>query len=123
MKLYAICPNLYISAWPDGRPSVDIVVNVAQKKNPLADIHLPLQDLGKFDEDSYLFVRDKVIRLMRDNSVLVHCYLGRNRSAFVAALIYCSLYGASGLDAIRHIRSIKGNVLANSNFVRFLEFI
>lgn len=56
------------------------------------------------------------------HSILVHCYAGKNRSAFITSLIYRELYQVTGKEAMVHIKSCKPSSFnTNKFFAAILE--
>ena len=52
---------------------------------------------------------------------LVYCNAGRNRSAFMAALVLVHLEGIAGAEAARRVQDRRPNSLANPAFLAYLE--
>lgn len=64
----------------------------------------------------------------RNRNILVSCHMGRNRSAFVAALALFFITGQSMRDIVDHIRSSRRDplgvrALQNPHFSQFLKSV
>ena len=87
-------------------------------------IHIPLPDglLTPRVIDDVMRAKQCVIDHAQQNKpVLTHCNAGRNRAVFVTGLAYADIAGVSGNLALRHVRTIRPNSLANEHFAAFLQ--
>lgn len=84
-------------------------------------VHIPISDGKKLPENAK-DVADLVVESCRSgHKTLVHCYLGRNRSALVAALAYVELAPASKQEAFELIKSLRPNAFYNNTFEEYLN--
>ena len=63
----------------------------------------------------------KHLRQYDRNGVLTHCWGGRNRSAFLAALIYREFHEVSGAVALEMVRQARPRCVANPHFEAYLK--
>ena len=119
-KLY---PRLYIGSAPRSSLGFDVVVLTAREYQPPAlmfpgsvVVRIPLDDSEvpltrrelAFVEEESRFVAD----LWRSgNDVLVTCWMGRNRSALVSALVLSDISGIPLAEAARHLRESRRDAL------------
>ncbi len=87
-------------------------------------IHIPLPD-GKLTPaviTDVMRAKEYVVGYAKQNKpVLIHCNAGRNRAVFVTGLAYADLADVSGDAALKHVRTIRPNCLANEYFAVFLQ--
>ena len=87
-------------------------------------IHIPLPD-GRLTPaviDEVMRAKEYVVGYAKQRKpVLTHCNAGRNRAVFVTGLAYADLANVSGSVALKHVRTIRPNSLANEHFAAFLE--
>ena len=87
-------------------------------------IHIPLPDglLTREVVEEVLRAKRCVIDYAKQRKpVLTHCNAGRNRAALVTGLAYADLAEVPGSVALKHVRTIRPNSLANEHFAAFLE--
>jgi protein-tyrosine phosphatase len=81
--------------------------------------------LGAEDRDGYPMLQRhwveasgfvKAARAMPDGKVLIHCFAGVNRSGLLATAALMVHEQICVLDALRHVRQRRGDVLLNSTF-------
>lgn len=53
--------------------------------------------------------------------VLIHCDVGKNRSAFVAALVVREFQGVDGIEALKRVRAVRTIAISNRGFERYLK--
>lgn len=66
-------------------------------------------------------VANKHLDRVGSHAVLTHCYGGRNRSAFLAALIYRQRTGCSGRVALEMVRQARPRSVVNPHFEEYLR--
>ena len=131
-----VAGNLWVGAAPPEGADLSrwhLTVLTAIEYQPRPDafeagrlLYVPLRDGGSrptADEEALARAAGDAVaaELLRGRSVLVTCWLGRNRSALVAGLALRRAYGLSGPDVIRLIRDARGPAaLGNPHFVRVL---
>ena len=130
-RLYEIIPDkLYTSGHPNSTPPVDVIVCLSKKptdseiRGQVKEwVYAPIPDsFTELDESVILNLVERVRRrLRRGGRVLLHCLAGRNRSSFVAALVYLKETGCSGEEAFQHLRKIRANCLYNPVFEKYLR--
>jgi protein-tyrosine phosphatase len=112
----------------------DMVVLCALEFQPPAEafpgVHVlraPLVDVADIVDDATLLARvrpvvDDVVRAVRTgHPALVTCYMGLNRSGFIAGLALHELSGWTGDACVRRIRDVRGPyALSNSQFRRIV---
>lgn len=84
-------------------------------------LHCSMSD-GKCVDLSLLNVAvDYVVdHLDNQQSVLVHCYGGRNRAGLVVAASLIRYLHMTGVDAVHHVQNARAGSLVNRSFVTFL---
>lgn len=60
-------------------------------------------------------------QVKRGNRTLITCQAGLNRSGIITALTVCLLTGASGREAVEHVRNMRPDALCNENFAYHIE--
>ena len=115
----------------------DLVVLCAREFQPRARLrvygdtpvfHAPLDDAGWRELDSseveiIMGAADEVSwRLQHDQTILVTCAAGLNRSGVVSAIALKKAYGLSPATAIAAVRAARGEfALHNKQFVKLIE--
>ena len=87
-------------------------------------IHIPLPDglLTREVIDEVMRAKECVVGYAKQRKpVLTHCNAGRTRAALVTGLAYADLAEMPGSVALKHVRTIRPNSLANEHFAAFLE--
>ncbi len=126
-----IAPNL----WQSGafhlpeicqRLAIDAIVNVATLPDPALPV--PFQLWAPFEDGALPRARtlgvvsDTVVDLLGSgHRVLVHCFMGINRSTLVAALALHKMYALTGAEAFARIQALRPEVMTNPLFRAFLE--
>jgi hypothetical protein len=135
MEIFEIKPNLFQST------KIDSKVEIACRGiDVVIDLEGGFDDLFTWSMQSYLYwhildmpwLPDKYIlwnvarygfnawKADKDNKVLVHCSMGRNRSGLVNGCILW-LDGMSGADAVKLIQEKRPGALTNPVFKNYLE--
>lgn len=76
--------------------------------------NVPWDELNKM-------ARNLTRRIQAGESVLVHCWGGRNRSGLLNAMILMKLYGYDGNTAYEYIRIMRPKSLVNETFANWLK--
>lgn len=87
-------------------------------------IHWPLQDGPELPPACELDALATLAAslLAAGHVVLVHCFLGLNRSSLLTAAILQRVEGISGVEAVRRIRAARGDLaLSNQTFRAHVE--
>lgn len=129
--------RLYVGDLSDGRNApdeIDVIVNVSQRTyEDSRMIHIPLKDSDEARERQLRHAIRTAADFVKDDiSVLVHCAVGANRSATVAAAVlweYDDGVGAYDPDAARkaanRIKSVRPIVNLSPHYrdmlVRYVE--
>lgn len=133
-----IVPNLYVGnvrAAQQFHSAFDLIVNCTTHipfygpRDPARQIHLPVLDTPSESEKLYSLLR-KSDALQRINAairegkrVLIHCHMGAQRSATVAAAYLLAYYRLTIDDAITAVRAARPIALIWVNFRRTLELV
>jgi protein-tyrosine phosphatase len=128
-----VYPNLFIGSAPMVLPKgFDMIVFTALEYQPrFPETGQNLVYVGLDDAKPTLTERAWALRtavvvadaLERGKKVLVTCFAGRNRSAWVAAMAM-RIMGMSARTVVSRIRSLRGDsALSNRHFVETLEAI
>ena len=131
-----VAPGLWVGRTPpDGTKltGIDAVVLAAVERQPILvgvrTLRCPLDDGRPTEQEikqAWRCAQDVVRLRQRGQKVLVACALGKNRSAWVAAMVLMQ-EGMTARDAVRRIRAERrlpreyGQALSNPHFVRVLE--
>jgi len=138
VDITGVGPRLYIgSAPPYGAllraMGIDMLVLCAQEHQPasllfreIEVVYAPLDDDKRFPTEVEWSVATDAARkaaeaIKAGRTVLVTCWMGKNRSALVTALTLHMLTGWSGRDIIKHIKKVRPQALTNDYFVRILS--
>jgi polymorphic toxin system DSP-PTPase phosphatase-like protein len=78
-------------------------------KRGLQVIHLPIPDFGVPSKTPLKKILQRVIRLANDGqNIAVHCFAGVGRTGTIAACLAGEIFGDSGEQAIRRVRTWIG---------------
>jgi protein-tyrosine phosphatase len=148
MKLYRVAPWLYFSERTVKHPAayeqlvkqkITMVINLWHTGDPaflrppkdeyeeMPDyLHVSLPDGRLLPEhipeyERLARIANKHLDRMGSHAVLTHCYGGRNRSAFLAALIYRLRTGCTGRFALEMVRQARPRSVANPHFETYLK--
>lgn len=133
-----IIPNLYVGSAPvPGTKGFGVIVLCAEEYQPKAAEfpgvrveHFPFDDrevLTRREIETPVMAAQKVAYHLRaGRKVLVTCQMGRNRSAFVAALALHLVTGKNGKACAEHVRKRRTDpmgvsALSNRGFRSALE--
>jgi hypothetical protein len=73
-------------------------------------IHLPIPDFGVPRKSAVKQVLRKIIRLANDgHNVVIHCFAGVGRTGTIAACLAGEIFGDSGGEAIKRVRTWIGD--------------
>ena len=76
------------------------------KERGLQVIHFPIHDFGVPQGAPLKAVLQRVIKLARDgHNIVIHCFAGVGRTGTVAACLAGEIFGDSGEEAIRRVRT------------------
>jgi protein-tyrosine phosphatase len=129
MRLYKMLDNLYVSGVPKSPEDVkDITAIVTMsKKMPGNDVlqnkkhfYCPIPD-GKTLPDFSKAVEIVERWIQFNDTVLVHCLQGRNRSMMVAALVWRNHWKSSGEQAFQAAIALRPHCLHNPLFEEYLR--
>jgi protein-tyrosine phosphatase len=129
-----ITPGLFVGSAPTPGPirGVHTLILAAVEYQPQSALfpgvevlHAGIDDAPSLSKDEL----DKVMaaayvagkRLLRNQTVLVTCAMGRNRSALIAALALCARYGMRPDESIKRLRAARGKALTNTYFEALLR--
>ncbi len=78
-------------------------------KRGLQVIHLPIPDFGVPNKTPLKKILQRIIRLANDGqNIAIHCYAGVGRTGTIAACLAGEIFGDSGEEAIRRVRTWIG---------------
>jgi hypothetical protein len=123
MDASKVARNLYVGSAPQpGTKGFDVIVLCADEYQPSAGHYLSSRELAVPVQAARRVAR----HLQAGRTVLVTCRMGRNRSAFVAALALHLASGRSGRRCVEQVRKHRVDpmgvrALANRGFRRALE--
>ncbi len=138
-EMTQVAPRLWQGSrpqsWTDlkGVLGVDVLVLAAQEHHP-ADYVFPgvkvlyaaLDDSGPPPTEAELADAEAVAtlaatRYVRGDRLLITCYMGRNRSGLITALVLVRAHGLTGKQAVRAVQAARPEALSNAYFRRYLE--
>ena len=148
MKLYRLSPRIFFSERTAKHPDayaqlkvekVTMVINLWHTADPafqrapkdeyeetidylhdsLPDGRLLTEHIPRYERLARIAI--KHLHRVGSHNVLVHCWGGRNRSAFLAALIYREFTGVSGAVALEMARQARPRCIANPHFEAYLK--
>jgi len=138
-EMSQVAPRLWQGSrpqsWTDlkGVLGVDVLVLATQEHHP-ADYVFPgvkvlyaeLDDSGPPPTETELKEAEAIAtlaaaRYVRGDRLLITCYMGRNRSGLITALVLMRAHGLSGKQAVRAVRAARPEALSNGHFTRYLE--
>lgn len=139
MSQNEVVPRLFLGAKPapGQHTGIDAIVFAALEYQPSAELfpgtevlHIPLVDdssrpLREDEIVAVLRAADHVARWLREGRrVLSTCAMGLNRSAVIAALAMCEVYGMTSNEIVYRIRRARGPfALSNPNFEQLLRVV
>lgn len=130
---HEVAPDLWVGSKPHaGQYPFDVIVFCAVEYQPDAGdfpgvtvIHAPFDDThNPTDSDMTTALRaaHTVLKhLKADKRVLVTCWAGQNRSAFVAALVMKRKWKAPTAEVIAQVQRAREYTLHNQAFCKILE--
>lgn len=128
MRLHKLLPNLWVSNWPDKETvraqNFEIIFTVCKKFDPILDaqhqFYIPLSDGKKLPPEVWTVVDKITARYFEDKKILVHCYLGKNRSYLAAILAYSAIKNVPASQVLEMVRKEYPGAITNKVFEAYL---
>ena len=86
-------------------------------------LKLQIVDLASFRIDTYFNTSNKFIQnaLRSGGYVLIHCNLGKSRSATISAALLISKLNYTATEALEHVKSVHPDASPNKGFIKCLK--
>jgi len=117
-----------VSNWPSEKKifdeQFDVVFTVCKKYHPWSvreHFYQPLTDGKKVPDNLQSVVSFIHQQWLFGKKILVHCYLGRNRSYLAAIEVYAKVTNMSKAEALEEVRAIYSGAITNPVFEEYLK--